>query len=116
MGQHLGDNTNQNALRKHLKKMDLEPEDCERFDLVCYGPLFSEINEPGMDRNGLMERHLPIRNIVGALEKALADALSQSGYKVLNTVKWPHNLDLSLWRSVKTAFSLDFPRLSALAE
>jgi hypothetical protein len=112
MGQHLGYIKTQNALRKHLKKKGLEPDECERFDLICYGPLFPEVSEPDMDRDGLMERHTPIRNVVGALEKALAEALSEAGYEVLNTVKWRHDLDATLWPTVKAAFTQHFPRLN----
>lgn len=40
-----------------------------------------------------MARHVPIRDLVGAMEKALHDDLKAAGYRVLNTVKWSKPLD-----------------------
>lgn len=111
MGQHLGTAPNQNALRKHLKKQGLEPDICERFDFICYGPLFPEISDPDLDHGALVEKHYPIRNIVGALEKMLAEELSNAGYNVMNVVRTKHPTDPMLWESVKAAFSADFPKL-----
>ena len=116
MGQHLGSTKTQNALRQHLKKMGLEPKDYERFDLVCFGPLFYEASGPEMDRAGLMIKHTPIRNIVGALDKTLAEELLKAGYAVLNGVKWKHPTDLALWATVKSAFSADFPLLRTTSD
>ncbi len=111
MGQHLGNIKTQNALRKYLERKGIKPDECERFDLICYGPIFSEISVPDMDRQGLMERHKPVRNIVGALEKTLAEELSKAGYEVLNTVRWKHETDPDLWKTVKAAFAVHFPLL-----
>jgi hypothetical protein len=118
MGQHLGSVDTQNALRKHLKKRGIEPETCQTFDLVAHGPLYPEIEKPGrfshedkVLRKQLMGKHIPLRNIVGAMEKALAEELHASGYLLLNQVKWPHPLDTELWRPVRAAFAKHFPRL-----
>ncbi|MGV2102913.1 hypothetical protein [Rhizobium sp. 21-4511-3d] len=116
MGQHLGFSSNQNALRKHLKARDLEAEDCANFQLISHGPLFDEVmGESGADRTALMALHVPIRNMVGALEKVLAEELKAAGYEVLNTVKWKHAHDIDAWNEVKKAFSVYFPRLALVS-
>jgi hypothetical protein len=112
MGQHLGHVKTQNALRKHLESRGISPEKCTSFELIAHGPIFPEVSGPkGADRRSLMAKHLPVRDVVGALEKKLADALAIVGYTVMNTVKWKHPLDEKLWRSVQRAFSVHFPKL-----
>lgn len=113
MGQHLGSAPTQNALRKHLEKRGLPLEDCV-FHLVSHGPLYDEVAKAdGAPRAALLAAHTPLRDIVGAMEKALADELSAAVYAVLNTVncKWP--LDAALWAPVRAAFAEHFPRLNA---
>lgn len=74
--------------------------------------LYAEIAKAdGATRAALMEAHLPLRDIVGAMEKALAEALAAAGYDVLNTVKWKPPLDAGLWAPVRAAFAEAFPRL-----
>jgi len=111
MGQHLGSVATQNALRKHLEKRGVALEACA-FHLVSHGPLYDEVAKAdGATRAALMAAHTPLRDIVGAMEKALADDLRAAGYTVLNTVhcKWP--LDSVLWEPVRVAFAEHFPRL-----
>ena len=45
MGQHLGHVKTQNALRRHLAKNDIEPEDCTSFHLITHGPLYPEVEQ-----------------------------------------------------------------------
>ena len=112
MGQHLGQMKNQNALRSHLRRKGIEPHDCLNFELIAHGPIFPEVEKTsGIDRDTMMKAHVPIRNIVGAMEKALAESLAQAGYKVLNKVSWKHPLDESLWQPVHQAFAKHFPLL-----
>lgn len=111
MGQHLGSVKTQNALKKHLVKRDLEPRHCTQFSLFCYGPIFQEVGGVDLDRESLMTAHLPIRNNVGALEKALAQDLAAAGYDVVNTVKWSHEPDQELRRAVRAKFAEHFPDL-----
>lgn len=111
MGQHLGAIANQNALRKYLEKRSVPLEVCT-FHLVSYGPLYGDVPKAdGATREVLMTAHKPLRDIVGAMEKALADDLSAAGYTVLNPVqcKWP--LDPELYAPVRSAFSEYFARL-----
>lgn len=113
MGQHLGHVKTQNALRRQLEKRGIDPRDCTSFHLTSHGPLYPEIaKEAGETRAALMAKHLPIRDIVGAMEKALADELAAAGYTVLNTVKWKPPLDPVLWAPVRAAFATHFPRLN----
>ena len=115
MGQHLGTMKTQNALRKHLKKQGFEPEECATFQLVSYGPIHDEVNQTGgLNRTELMEAHVPLRNLVGALEKALADGLKEVGYTVLNSVIWKHGYDNDAWSATVDAFAEYFPKLSAI--
>jgi hypothetical protein len=78
MGQHLG-STKNSMPRNHLDQNGVVSEQC-RFRLVAHGPLFPEV--PDND----MEAHVEIRDIVGALEKKLADDLAASGYYVMTTL------------------------------
>ena len=116
MGQHLGFQKTQNALRKQLKKRDVEPEECHAFHLISHGPIYPEVEKRDSDtREVLMERHMPPRNLVGAMEKALAEALASAGYDVLNEVKWSHPFDEAVWATVREAFSEHFPKLKGAA-
>lgn len=105
MGQHLGHNKNQNALRKYLERNGVKPEECDSFDLIAHGPLYAQMAD--------MAAHVGPRDIVAALEKALADELSRVGYSVLNIVKCRRPLDAGLFETVREAFALHFPRLAA---
>lgn len=112
MGQHLGSVDTQNALRRHLEKRGVALDECI-FHLVTHGPLYEEVAKAdGATRAALMAAHTPLRDIVGAMEKALADDLVAAGYGVLNTVncKWP--LDRALWAPVRAAFASHFPKLN----
>lgn len=118
MGQHLGSADTQNALRKHLRSRDIAPEQCRSFELIAHGPIYPEIEKPEnfshedkLLRKQLMQKHIPLRDIVGAMEKQLATDLKAAGYMVLNTVKWPHSVDPDLWKPIRAAFSEHFQRL-----
>ena len=108
MGQHLGNNKNQNMVRQHLEKCGVQPEKCASFDLIAHGPLFPE----APDRI----KHRKPRNIVAALEKELAETLEHEGYKVLNNVKSRQALDTDLWDEVRAAFAVHFPKLGRASE
>ena len=111
MGQHLGAAKTQNALRKHLEKRQVDLQACT-FHLVSHGPLYQEVARvDGATRAALMAAHMPLRDIVGAMEKALADDLTAAGYAVLNIVKCKWPLDPVLWAPVRAAFAAHFPNL-----
>jgi len=104
LSQHLGTNKHANALRRHLNGRGIDPAECRSLELVAYGPINPEAD--GMDK------HLPLRNQVAALEKALCDALIASRYDVLNSVHSRATLDQPLWGEVRAAFASRFPALS----
>ncbi|MGO7837063.1 hypothetical protein [Rhizobium johnstonii] len=108
MGQHLSFSPSQNALRRHLLNRNIAAEDCHEFDLIAYGPLYDEVSKgDGMSRADLMAAHIPLRDLVGALEKVLAEELKASGYDVLNTVKWKHPHEALGWVSWPAAGFID---------
>jgi hypothetical protein len=122
MGQHLGSIKNQNALRSHLVTRGFEPEQCLSFDLAAHGPIYPEVVKPDdYDRADkacrltLMGMHLPLRNIVGAMEKRLATDLEAAGYAVMNRVKWVHEVQEADWLPIRQAFAEDFPKLKDIA-
>lgn len=113
MGQHLGFAENQNALRKHLKRHNIEPEECGSLQLIAHGPVHGEIIRTTGTRDDWMKAHIPLRNTVGAMEKALADDLCSAGYTVLNTVNCKWALDSAAWLPVRAAFAQEFPKLQS---
>ena len=104
MGQHLGSNERQNMVRRHLERRGVAPEACTSFELIAHGPIFDEAQD--------WATHKERRDVVAALEKALADGLKVSGYEVLNEVKDRHDLDSHLWSVVREAFAPHFPNLA----
>ena len=105
MGQHLGFAKNSSMLRNHLGERGVKPEECE-FRFIAHGPVLGEV----LDKD--MEAHKQRRNIVGALEKKLAEDLRVAGYNVVNTINchWP--LDEALYGQIRSAFVDEFPRLA----
>ena len=93
MTQHLGKQRNSNALRRNLFNAGIEAEDCKVFDLIAHGPIFAEVPNVGT-REERMELHKPLRDIVAAMEKRLADDLREAGYNVLNVVHCKSHLML----------------------
>jgi len=102
MGQHLGFNGNGNVLRRQLEKRGFRPEEC-CFRLVAHGPLAEE--SPTKDE------HRVSRDVVAALEKALAEAMCDAGYMVINTVACRKPLDTERLWDVIEAFLPHFPSL-----
>ena len=104
IGLHLGINKRQALIRRHLdEKYKFDPEDCTSFQIVAHGPMFPEAK-------GWTE-HKKARDKVAALEKALADALEDGGYLVLNEVNCRMPLDPDLWKKVHRQFSREFERI-----
>lgn len=96
----------------------INPESCKEFQLVAHGPIFPEIEKPTpYDREDaalraqLMEKHLPLRNVLGAMEMRLAQDLKTAKYNVLNEVKWKHQVSDGQWVPIRNIFAVDFPKL-----
>lgn len=107
MGQHLGHQKTQNALRKYLERKGITPERCKAFHLIAHGPLYPQAKD--------MEKHKAPRDIVAALEKALAEALKAAGYEVMNTVHCRKPVDAEMFSDVRAAFAAHFPALEGHA-
>ncbi len=105
MGQHLGFADNSSMLRKHLGHYALEPETCA-FRLIALGPLEQE--SEAVERAEHDER----RDIVAALEKALAAAMRDAGYRVMNEVRSRKNLDAERFNDVLKTFAVKLPALN----
>ena len=103
LSQHLGRNEKSNALRRNLENYKLVAEECQLFKLFAYGPILPE-------SKSTLE-HGRSRDIVAALEKALADAMHAAEYRMLNEVACRKPLDPDLWRSIATVFREHFPKL-----
>ncbi len=102
LGQHLSFNKKANVLRRHLLGKGVDPEKCD-FQLVANGPILEEAET--------QDEHSERRDIVAALEKALAEAMSEAGYTVINTVHSRKPLDVDLFAGVRVAFTAQFPKL-----
>jgi hypothetical protein len=106
MGQHLGFASNSCMLRRHLVSHHADPEDCS-FRLVALGPL--EAESKATTRADHDER----RDLVAAMEKALADALCAAGCSVMNRVACRKPLNAERFAQVQQMFIRAFPHLSS---
>jgi len=75
LGRHLGNNRNNNTLRKRLDEKKIDASDCN-FVTLAIGPLFDEIN--------IRQKHIKIRRTVSYLEKCLLGYLKKKGLYILN--------------------------------
>lgn len=101
MGQHLGFAETSCMLRRHLRGHGVEPEEC-RFRLVSVGPLEAESTAAGR------AEHDERRDKVAAMERALAQMMSDAGCEVMNTVKSRKQLDSAAFEEVRQAFASAF--------
>jgi hypothetical protein len=108
MGQHLGFAANSCMLRRHLKNHEVEPEDCS-FRLVALGPLEAE------SKASTRTEHDERRDLVAAMEKALADSLSAAGCLVMNRVACRKPLNADRFNEVRQMFVRAFPGLLVAA-
>lgn len=105
MGQHLGFAENSNMLRRHLERNQAVPETC-RFRLVALGPLEEE------SKSNTRHEHDLRRDLVAAMEKALAELLAKCGCHVMNTVASRTVLDVARFAKVRQAFEEAFPEVA----
>lgn len=111
MGRHLDPKGKANALHQHLTKREVgvNPQECAEFKMFAHGPLFLEPKDGGtMDEDEFRRR----RDIVAALEQALADALRCGGYRVLNTVHSKKPMCVVCWNNVRRGFAKYFGRIA----
>lgn len=107
MGQHLGFAANSCMLRRHLVHHTVQPEDCS-FRLIAVGPLHAESTA------NTRAEHDERRDLVAAMEKALAEALSAAGCLVMNRVASRKHLDRARFEEVRAAFIEALPQLAAV--
>ena len=107
VGQHLGFNRNDNALRRHLEKRDIKPEECS-FRHLSEGPFLGETKDQIVfdDRVDRM----------AACEKSLAEWLVEAGYPVINDVQSKKSARPGDLAAVRSAFAEHFPELGAKRE
>jgi hypothetical protein len=103
LSRHLGHNQNNNALRRHLGKVGIDPECCS-FRFHAYGPLFVSESR---------KTHAELCDITSGLEKALAEAMAGAGYTVINTINSCEPADLKLFALVRNAFASHFKDLAS---
>ena len=101
MGQHLSFKKG-NMLRHHLESKNIVPENC-LFRLIAHGPILKETKTK--------DEHRKRRDIIAAMEKALADEMTAAGYNVINTVSSLKKLNVAKFASVRAAFALHFKKL-----
>lgn len=104
MGQHLGFAKNSSMLRRHLVRYGVVPERCS-FRLVAVGPVLKESSAV------VRHEHDARRDVVAAMEKALAEHMKAAGYEVMNTVKCRKTLDAARFSKMRTTFASAFPAL-----
>lgn len=118
MGQHLGFQKNQNALRKYLEGEGIKPEECSALHLIAHGPIYPQIEgdkSTKAARKALMPAHDVPRKAVAAMEKALAVDLKAAGYAVMNPVHCGATLDTVAYAPIRAAFAEHFPKLAERA-
>src|SRR6266852_3827687 len=78
IGQHLDPSPKAkgNALGNQLRKAGVDYEECS-FEMVAVGPIYPE--------QTTFAAHVPLRDQMAALERAVADELRQHGHLVLGT-------------------------------
>jgi hypothetical protein len=106
MGQHLGFNKRSNVLRRRMEILGIEPETCI-FRLVAHGPILEECSSH--------ESHRKNRDQIAAMERALAEAMTAVGYRVVNAVHCRKQLDPVAFATVRAAFKAYFPQLGLTA-
>lgn len=105
MAQHLGFAVNSNMLRRHLAMHDVEPEECT-FRLVALGPLEAESVAEGRGE------HDERRDVIAAMERALAETMTAAGCLVMNTFDSRKALNAARFAEVRAAFASAFPVLA----
>ena len=107
MSRHLGFNKNNNVLRRRLQNNGIDANKCD-FRLVAYGPILKEAKT--------LEQHQECRDRIAAMEKALANAMAEAGYMVINQVHCRTQLDVEAFEAVRTAFATHFKKLPQRSE
>lgn len=102
IGQHLDSSPKArgNALGKQLQRAGVKYGECS-FEMVAVGPIYPEQSD--------FDAHVPLRNQMAALERAVADELHQRGYKVLGSHPSRGSPDPSVVQQVLALLDPKFP-------
>lgn len=102
IGQHLDPSPRAkgNALGKQLRRAGVKHEECT-FEMVAVGPIFPE--------QATFKDHVPVRNQMAALERAVADELRRRGYLVLGTHPRAGSPDQSVLEQIRALLDSKFP-------
>lgn len=102
IGQHLDSSPKAkgNALGRQLRNAEVNHEGCT-FEMLAIGPIFPEQTS--------FAEHVPVRNQMAALERAVADDLKELGYAVLGTHPRVGTPDPGLLLEVRTVIGKRFP-------
>ncbi len=100
--QHLGENNKGNALRRYLLKRGIKPEDCKELIFSAYGPVYVYNPADAVNFKDTWRK-------VGALERALWDALNRNGFDLVNArpasrSDYDAALDSTLFLKIRSAF------------
>jgi hypothetical protein len=102
LSNHVGGNKRSNALRRYLDKMRIDPARCQ-FHFYSYGPLFFD----SMDK----KTHGELCDVTSGLEKALANAMTDAGYTVMNPIHCRSQIDFEIFAVVRASFGTHFDKL-----
>jgi hypothetical protein len=97
---HFGTNENLNMIKRYLASHGLEPESCENFTYLVYGPIF-----PYQHPTPRNETYDESRRRVCALERRLWTAAKADGYTMINGCPDGGEFDQSLWDGIRAAFA-----------
>ena len=102
IGQHLNfrPNAKGNSMLKQLKKANVDIIS-SKFEMIAVGPIFDEQKD--------FDSHKPIRDIISAIEKAIALILCHRNYKVLGIHQSTSALDSSILNLVIEKIDKYFP-------
>lgn len=105
IGQHLDASLNAkgNALAKQLRAAGVRCDECT-FEMVAVGPIFPE--------QTTWDDHVPFRDRMAAIERAVAEELKSRGYLVLGTHQRASLADdAAVWEQVHSLVAAKFPPL-----
>jgi hypothetical protein len=105
VGQHLDlkANAKGNSMAKQLQRAGIDPAEC-KFQMTAIGPIFEEQCD--------FESHKHYRDIIGAVESALAAHLQDRGYTVIGNHDLMEAPDQALWHDVQRLVNVRFPVMS----
>lgn len=102
IGEHLNPSPKAkgNALGKQLQREGVKFAECS-FEMVAVGPVYPEQSD--------FDAHVPFRNQMAALERAVADELKRRGYNVLGTHPRQGSPDQAVLQQIQALLDPKFP-------